>query len=70
MDLDFVFAYIDDILIASSTSEEHETYLRIVLERLKKFSLRINPTKCEFGKNELTFLGYLIKKDPGRQKKR
>ena len=59
-DLDFVFAYIDDILIASSTNEEHEKHLKIVFQRLKEFSLRININKCEFGKPELEFLGYRI----------
>jgi len=37
-DLEFVFAFIDDILIASSSLEEHETHLRIVLQRLKEFT--------------------------------
>ena len=59
-DLNFIFAYIDDILIASSTKEEHENHLRIVFQRLKEFSLRINLSKCEFGKSELEFLGYKL----------
>ena len=59
-DLDFVFAYIDDILVASSNQEEHEKHLRIVFDRLKQFSLRLNLAKCEFGKEQITFLGYEI----------
>ena len=39
-DLDFLYAYIDDILIASSTQEEHQMHLRTVFEQLKRFSLR------------------------------
>ena len=34
--------------------------MRIVFERVKKFHLRLNVEKCEFGKLEITFLGYLI----------
>ena len=34
-ELDFCYAYIDDRLIASSTSNEHLSHLRMVLERLK-----------------------------------
>ena len=45
-------------IIASSTKEEYENHLRIVFQRLKKFSLRINLSKCESGKSELEFLGY------------
>ena len=59
-DLDYVFAYIDDILIASSTLKEHESHLKIVFQRLKDYSLRININKCGFGKPQLEFLGYLI----------
>ena len=59
-DLEFVFAYIDDIIITSSTLEEHKGHLRIVFQRLREFSLRINLNKCEFGKSELEYLGYQI----------
>ncbi|KAG5321625.1 POL4 protein, partial [Pseudoatta argentina] len=41
-DLEFVFAFIDDILIASTSLKDHEAQLRIVLQRLKKFYLRLN----------------------------
>lgn len=45
-DLKFVFAFINDILIASASRKEHEEHLRIVLQRLKKFHLRLNTEKC------------------------
>lgn len=59
-DLDFVFVYIDDILIASSSSEEHSKHLRSVFKRLEEFQLRLNVDKCVLGVNELEFLGYCI----------
>lgn len=58
--LDFVFAYIDDILIASNNKEEHEVHIKQVFERLRKFNLTVNATKCEFGKASLNFLGHHI----------
>lgn len=61
--LDFIFAYIDDILIASNSTEEHLAHLEIVFTRLKNFNLAINTEKCEFGKSELTFLGHVITKN-------
>lgn len=61
--LNFVFVYIDDILIASWSAKEHRRHLRIVFKRLKKYRLRINLSKCEFGKNEIEFLGYVINKE-------
>ncbi|XP_025997554.2 uncharacterized protein LOC113005865 [Solenopsis invicta] len=62
-DLDFVFVYIDDILIASSSEEEHKNHLRIVFQRLKKYGLFINPTKCTLGAQEVTFLGHVVNQD-------
>ena len=55
-DLDFVFSYIDDLLIASSSPEEHLHHLRIVFEHLAKYGLAIQPENCEFGRSELSFL--------------
>ncbi|XP_043478303.1 uncharacterized protein LOC122508808 [Leptopilina heterotoma] len=58
--LDYVFAYIDDLLIASSSPVEHEQHLNEVLSRLRDFGLRINIEKCEFGQSQLEFLGHMI----------
>ena len=59
-DLDFVFVYLDDILIASSSLTEHLQHLRTLFERLSSHGLVINPTKCEFGKPEVNFLSHTI----------
>lgn len=59
-DLDFVYIYINDILISSRDSGEHRKHLRTVLDRLKEYNLRINVSKCQFAKTEIEFLGYLI----------
>lgn len=61
--IDFVFVYIDDILIASKNEEDHRKHLKTVFEILKKHGLRLNLAKCEFGKREVEFLGYLINGD-------
>ncbi|GBM73446.1 Transposon Ty3-I Gag-Pol polyprotein [Araneus ventricosus] len=58
--LDFVFPYLDDILIASKSNKEHEIHLNLVLERLNTFGLRINISKSVFAVEEIEFLGYLI----------
>lgn len=59
-DLDYVFVFFDDILIASSSDEEHEMHLRTVLRKLSDAHLRINVDKCVFGVPELVFLGHSI----------
>lgn len=59
-DLDFVYVYIDDILIASTSKEEHLKHLDILCYRLNDNGVIINPSKCQFGVTELDFLGYHI----------
>lgn len=58
--LNFVFAYIDDILIMSETEEQHHQHLRQVFQRLQQHGLSININKCNFLKKEVNFLGYCI----------
>lgn len=54
------YAYIDDILIASKTPEEHLYHLRLVFERLSEHGVIINPHKCQLGVPSLDFLGHHI----------
>ncbi|GFW45291.1 transposon Ty3-G Gag-Pol polyprotein [Trichonephila clavipes] len=39
-----VYAFIDDILIASQNSQEHTTYLCALFERLDYYGLTIKPS--------------------------
>ena len=59
-DLHFCYTYIDDVLIASSTPEEHKQHLKLVFDCFRQFGVIINPTKCELGVSELTFLGHYL----------
>ena len=43
----FVILFIDDILVYSSTMEEHELHLKIVLEKLREKKLYAKFSKCE-----------------------
>ena len=58
--LPFCYAYIDDVLIASPTPEEHKTHLHTIFNRLREFGIIINPTKCVLGVPSLHFLGHLV----------
>ncbi|UYV68418.1 hypothetical protein LAZ67_5004276 [Cordylochernes scorpioides] len=58
--LDFVFPYLDDILVASKSEEEHESHLRAVFPRLDQYGLRINQAKTVLNVNNVEFLGYWI----------
>ena len=56
----FCYVYIDDLLIASATPEEHKQHLRIVFESLKQHEIIINSQKSKFGVSNLDFLGHLL----------
>ncbi|BHF73191.1 hypothetical protein SprV_0401626900 [Sparganum proliferum] len=55
--LPFVYAYIDDLLVASRNAEEHKGHLALVFDRLDQFGVVINPSKCVLGVPSLDFLG-------------
>jgi len=58
--LDFVFAYIDNVVIASNIESEHEAHIRSVLEQFQQFGVAINVNKCIFGAQQLVFLGQIV----------
>ncbi|KAJ8110903.1 hypothetical protein OPT61_g6372 [Boeremia exigua] len=55
-----VVAYLDDILVYSKTLEEHIVYVKEVLECLKQADLQLKPEKCEWHKEEVEFLGFVV----------
>ena len=52
--------YLDDILVFSSTVEQHMTRLQVVFERLRKHGLKLKPKKCHFFKPEAKYLGHIV----------
>ena len=50
------------LLFFSKTLGEHLLRLRAVFEKLKKAELKFKPLKCEFFKQELTYLGHIVSK--------
>ena len=59
-DLPFCVAYIDDILVFSTSHEQHQQHLRIILQRLQDAGLVLRHDKCIFGAKEVNFLGHRI----------
>jgi hypothetical protein len=56
----FVCIYLDDLCIPSRTQQEHFLHLRAVLTRLREGKLYVKPTKCEWMRTEIEFLGHAI----------
>jgi hypothetical protein len=66
-----VAVYMDDILIYTSTLAKHRKIVREVLQRLQDHDLYLKPEKCEFEKQEIEYLGMIIRPgevcmDPGK----
>ena len=59
-DLPFVTTYLDDVLIHSSTIQEHKQYLKTVFERFNSAGLTLHGSKCNIGVREVKYLGHIF----------
>ena len=57
---DFATAYLDDILIFSSTEEEHTQHIQTVFDRIREHGLKLKLKKCSFFEAETEYLGFVI----------
>lgn len=57
------FVYMDDIIIFSSSLQEHAKHLALVLAKLREARLKIQLDKCEFFRKETQFLGHTVSED-------
>src|SRR5215213_5701028 len=56
----FYTVYIDDVLVYSSNLVKHKQHVRQVLEALGTNDLHLKPEKCEFHKQQITYLEFII----------
>lgn len=52
--------YLDDIIVRSTTFEQHLLDLEAVFDRLMESNLHLKLSKCHFAKNQLPFLGHIV----------
>lgn len=57
------FLYIDDILVVGCSVNHHLSNLETVFQRLRQYNLKLNPTKCNFFRYEVTYLGHHISEE-------
>ena len=57
------WVYLDDVIIASASFDEHINDLVSVLSRLKEAGFKLKSSKCNFACKEVKYLGHLISKD-------
>ena len=56
----FTGVFFDDILVFSSSEEEHNKHLTQVFEELRKHKLFVNAKKSEFFLTEIHYLGHIV----------
>ncbi|UYV76723.1 K02A2.6-like, partial [Cordylochernes scorpioides] len=55
-----VICYIDDVLIATASIEEHLVLLKTIFARLAKYNIKLKKEKCLFLQKEIEYLGHLV----------
>lgn len=56
-------SYLDNIFCTGKTDEEHLETLNAVCKRFEECGFRVNINKCDFFKERLDILGFVINKD-------
>ena len=55
-----ILIYLDDIIVFSSTLDEHLLRMEEVLRLLQSAGLKLKPAKCDFFKEQVLFLGHMV----------
>jgi len=58
-----ILVYMDDILIHAPTKKQLHKTMREVLKILQEYNLYLKPEKCQFAKQQLSYLRYIISPD-------
>ena len=57
---EFVIMYLNDILIYSENEKNHEKHMKKVLRKLQEKKLYFKSKKCEFYKQQVKYLKYIV----------
>ena len=63
LNLNWCIIYLDDVIIFSKTPGEHIQRLRGVFQKLWEAGLKLKPSKCEFFRTKISYLGHIVSKD-------
>ena len=55
-----VEVYVVDILVKSAREMQHVNNLQETLDTLRRYKMKLNPSKCAFGVASRKFLGFMV----------
>ena len=59
-DIEGAEVIMDDILVWGTTIEEHDRRLKKVLDKARKYNLKLSPNKTEFRKKQIRYVGHVL----------
>ena len=63
LNLMYALIYLNDIIVFSDSEAEHVKCLAAVFERFQEHSLKLKPSKCNFFRKEINYLGHHVSAD-------
>ena len=60
LNLNICYIYLDDLIIFSKTYNEHIDRLRQVFDRIRTEGLKLSPSKCNFFKSKVKYVGHIV----------
>ena len=57
-----ILCYVDDVLVATKTIDQHLDRLAVVFEKLQSAGLKLKPKKCKLLHDSIKYLGRIIDK--------
>ena len=63
LNLTYCLIYLDDMTVFSKMEEEYLHHLHFVFNQFWEHNLKLKPTKCEFFRSEINYVGHPILKD-------
>ena len=58
--LNWCIIYLDDVIVYLKTPEEHIEWLEAVFKKISDAGLKLKPSKCEFFKKRIHYLGHIV----------
>ena len=55
-----VEVYLDDMLVKSLDEKKHPDNLQETFDTLRRYNMKLNPSKCAFGVSSGKFLGFMV----------